>query len=123
MSITIEARRQTIQNQLAARQAEAGEAETLPIQWKGKSKVLPVIVYPVADVLLNNNSHRIRANLESHEMAERLHDPHTPEAQEVIESVIRDQPGYDDLLENIRIEGQRDAGVMTIDGVLSGSTR
>ena len=123
MNITIEARRQTIQSLLKARQAESGEAETLPIQWKGKSKILPVILFPVTDVLLNNNSHRIRANLESHEMAEKLNDPHTLEAQEVIEAVIRDQPGYDDLLENLRIEGQRDAGVMTVDGVLINANR
>ncbi|MCY3910676.1 MAG: hypothetical protein OXF99_04130 [bacterium] len=121
--MTMAARREAIEVALRARKKESGEAETLPIQWKGKSKVLPVVEISVSAVLLNNNSHRIKANLESHEMADVLDEPFSSEAQEIIEEVIRGQAGYSDLLENIRAEGQRDPGVITTDAVLINANR
>lgn len=123
LTSTTNARREIIQQALDARERTAGESETLTIQWKTRMVVLPVVDLPLFTVLLNSNSHRIKSDLESHDNATALDEPLRDEAQEIIESVIRDQPGYRELLGNLRAEGQRDPGVVTDDGILVNANR
>ena len=123
MTSTTEARREIIRRAIEARERATGESETLSIQWKTRAVVLPVVDIPLSSVLLNANSHRIKSDLESHDNSDALDEPLSELAQEIIESVIRIQPGYRDLLDNLRIEGQRDPGVVTENGVLVNANR
>ena len=120
---TTEARRQVIHKAIQARERQKGELETLPILWKARTTVLPVVEIPLSSVLLNHNSHRIKSDLESHDDAAALDEPSSDLAQDVIESVIQEQPGYQELYNNIKAEGQRDAGVITEDGILVNANR
>ena len=123
MTSTTEARRKVVQSALEAREQMKGESETLTIQWKTRMVVLPVVDIPLSVVLLNANSHRIKSDLESHDNSAALDEPLNELAQEIIESAIRNQPGYRELLENLRAEGQRDAGVVTENGILVNANR
>ena len=123
MTSTTEARREIIRRAIEAREQARGESETLPIQWKARAVVLPVVDVPLSIVLLNANSHRIKSDLESHDNSDALDDPLSELAQEIIESAIRNQPGYRELLDNLKAEGQRDAGVITEDGILVNANR
>ena len=123
MTSTTEARSQIIRKALDAREQASGESETLSIQWKSRVVVLPVVDIPLSSVLLNASSHRIKADLLSHDNSEALDEPLSGPAQEIIEVVIRRQPGYQELLDNLNTEGQRDPGVLTDDGILVNANR
>ena len=123
MGSTKKSRRQLIEEALEARQAESGESETLTIEWRGRASVRPVINLPVQSIALNPASHRIKADIESHDDRDALAQPLSGPAQQIIEAIISRQPGYADLRENISLEGQRESGVITIEGILVNANR
>lgn len=121
MVMTPEARAEHIQAALDARDTSG---ETYPLTYRGERKVLPVVRVNVEAVVLNHRSHRIQAELESHEKAELVErDPESDEAQEIIAKMLRGTEQYDDLRDNLREEGQRDAGVITRSGLLVNANR
>lgn len=80
---------------------------------------MAVVEVPLDHVLLNHRSHRIRSELES--LPDRdviARDPQSEEAQALLSAILAATPGFEDLRANLREEGQRDAGVVTADGVL-----
>jgi hypothetical protein len=115
-TITEEARREMIQRALEAH--DTGDA-VHDVYWRGEMVTRPVVQLPIDALLLNPNSHRIRSQLESHE--QRLvvaRDPYSAEAQNIIADILRGSEFYDELVQSLAQEGQRDYGVVTGDGVL-----
>jgi hypothetical protein len=119
-----QARRDLIARHLAALDRDR-EAERRSLPWKQGRKLMPVIEISVDDVVLNPKSHRIRAQLESHEdRAVVESDPFTEPAQAIITNILASTEEYPALRDNLREEGQREPGVVTRMGVLvNGNTR
>lgn len=116
---TEEARKALIE---AARQAAeaAGSDERARIAWKTSGYHTSVVVeVPVDSVLLNPNSHRIRAQLESHPNGDLIKtQPYSEEAQALIADLLRQTDGFERLKENLKEVGQRDYGITTHTGLL-----
>lgn len=93
--------------------------ETYSVPWQNRQTLLRVINLSLGSVLLNPRSHRIRAQMESHEQRGLLEDdPFSPAAQEVIEAVLAETSGFQALEDNLRESGQLDPGIITHSGVL-----
>lgn len=88
----------------------------------GEPLLCDVIKISVDEVLLNHQSHRLRAQLEDDpEWADCKNDPHAEAAQTVIRRLVRETRGpeaFKALKESLERDGQTDAGVITHDGVL-----
>ncbi len=122
--MTPEARQELIQRQLEAREVTGGETETYRLEIRGEPKLLPVISLPVDAVLLNPNSHRIQAELESHPNRELIEGaPHSDEAQEAIEELLRNTEYFDDLRRDLKETSQRQPGVVTRFGLMVNANR
>jgi hypothetical protein len=96
--------------------------ETVRMPWTGGDPLLNVIRIGVDEVLLNPQSHRIRAQLQDdpewHELSK---NPYTEPAQRVIERHVREArkpEEFSALRESLISEGQSDPGVMTHAGLL-----
>ena len=98
---------------------------TYRVVWGQRIEELPVIELTLDAVRLNSESHRIRANLESHAHREMvLNDPHSEEAQEIIAQVLRSSSdNFAALKSNLDQDGQREPGVITRAGVLINANR
>ncbi len=97
--------------------------ETVRMPWSGSGEpLLDVIRIGVDEVLLNPQSHRIRAQLQDDPEWEQLSkDPFGEAAQRVIERHVREARKPDEfaaLKESLVREGQSDPGVMTHKGLL-----
>lgn len=95
------------------------EPERVMLPWKTGSYMATVVELGVHDVVLNPASHRIRAQLESaprFEVVDR--DPFGPEAQAIIESLLREAKEFEGLKDNLAEFGQVEPGVVTINGLL-----
>lgn len=94
--------------------------ERISLPWKDeRGQVFPVINLPLDCVVLNHNSHRIRAQLESDPRRDGVRDrPFTDESQAVLAELLRQIDGFEDLKANLAEVGQSDAGVVTRRGVL-----
>lgn len=116
------ARRERVEQALASHD---GQDERLHLHYQGRYVDAPVVSLPLAAVAYNPRSHRIQAQLESsHRLRVVETEPYGGEAQEVIEQILRNTARYEELRDNLRLEGQRDAGVVTRAGVLvNGNTR
>ena len=116
-----DARRQRIERALE------GHGTTDPrvnLPWKDENQTFRVVKVPLSDVLLNPRSHRIQADLESHDQAEAVRDdPWSTEAQTIISDLLSSQDGFDDLRRNLEQEGQREHGVITRNGCLVNANR
>ncbi|WNV75175.1 hypothetical protein [Geodermatophilus sp. DSM 44513] len=104
------------------------ETERLP--WRDGDRALPVVEVPLAATVLNPRSHRIRAQLESHPQRGVVdQDPFADDAQDVLREVLRGGPAgsesdeYKAILANLAAEGQRNAGVITVEGLLVNANR
>ena len=99
--------------------------ETYSVLWQNRPQPLPVITLSVRNVLLNPASHRIQSHIESHTEADILRDkPHSEHAQELIETILAETPGFQELADNLRENGQLEFGIVTRAGVLvNGNTR
>lgn len=97
--------------------------ETVRVPWTtGEQQLTDVITLGVDEVLLNPQSHRIRAQLEDDPDWEQLsQDPFSAAAQAAIEHHVRDAREADELTalkESLVAEGQTEPGVMTHTGLL-----
>lgn len=96
--------------------------ETVRMPWTGGDPLLDVIRIGVDEVLLNPQSHRIRAQLEDDpEWKQLSKDPHSEAAQRLIEHHVRNartEEEFSALKESLVNEGQSDPGVMTHKGLL-----
>jgi hypothetical protein len=112
------ARREAISKALEAAEAKP-DAERIRIPWKGGTETFPVVVVPLDAVVLNPQSHRIKAQLESDERRGSVaSDPHGEEAQQALTDLLTATEGFEDLKENLKEKGQLDVGVVTRAGVL-----
>ncbi len=86
---------------------------------RGRVHMLPVIEPELEALLPNPRSHRVRAQLESHPLAERIaRDPGCPEAVAAVRALLAACPHYKGLLKNVRSVGQAEPGLCTEAGVL-----
>ena len=110
----------TLQTRMTEIGSKARDAEeTLAVPWQNSRRNLPVINLSLDNVLLNHRSHRIRAQIESHELAWVIEeDPESEHAQRLIEEILTETSGFDDLKESLSESGQRDTGIITHAGVL-----
>lgn len=116
-----------IQRIEAALKAEAkkAEPERIKIRWRESSERLIVVDVPLDLVLLNPNSHRIQAQLQSHDRYEQIKaSPFTEESQEIIAELLREpSDAFEELKQDLRINQQQDPGVITREGVLVNANR
>lgn len=102
--------------------------ETVTILFRGTQHNLPVISMPIAQLYLNPDTHRVRAQrlLDPAQDAILNQSPWSDEAQAYLESLLKANPSdptqadpeYAELLEELRRDGQLAAGVITRTGVL-----
>ena len=99
--------------------------ETHSAPWQNARESLPVINLSLDSVLLNPESHRIRAQIESHPESKVVEDhPHSERAQAIIEKILSETSEFRVLVDSLRENGQLDAGIVTHAGVLvNGNTR
>jgi hypothetical protein len=119
--VTDEGRKNRIRQALAAHeQLPPAQRETLSLHWRGEARLFPVIQLEVDVPLLNHNSHRLQAMLEDHPQRQVVEgDPRGDKAQKVIAQVLEKRHrNFLRLKESLEAEGQRDAGVVTREGVL-----
>lgn len=123
MAVTEEARAERVTAALEARDPDVDGSLRLP--WHDEVRGFPVVELELDAVVLNPNSHRIQAQLESHPQAELIRsDPFTDEAQELIAEILREQiPGFEDLRDNLAEDTQRQPGVVTPVGLLVNANR
>ena len=123
MSMTEEARSHRIATAVAGHDPKL--EETLRLRWHDEFRVFPVVTLDLDAVVLNPNSHRIQAQLESHpERDIVLRDPFSDDAQTIIAAIIRkDIEGYEDLRANLQADEQRQPGVITRVGLLVNANR
>jgi hypothetical protein len=119
-AIGYEARRQLVDRAL-----QAGSDDRRPFPWRGGEQTWPVVSIPAAYLLLNPDSHRIKAEIAALGPRSRVigDDPFGEEAQDLIAEIIRGTDGFADVKTALR-DGQRDPGVITRVGVIiNGNTR
>ena len=96
--------------------------ETVQMPWTAGEPLLEVIRIGVDEVLLNPQSHRIRAQLQDDPEWESLsHDPFGEPAQRLIERHVREArkpEEFSALRDSLLQDGQTDPGVMTHSGLL-----
>ena len=122
--LTQQARIQRIQQLLAELDKmppQRHEVLSLPAL-RGAPLLCQVIRISADEVLLNHQSHRVRAQLEDDpEWATYSNEPHGEAAQGVIERLVRnarDPEDFKALKDSLEHDGQTDPGVMSYDGVL-----
>ena len=110
-------------SEIAAKVEESTETHSVP--WQNGRETLRVINLSLESVLLNPDSHRIRAQIESHvESSVVEQDPYSEDAQAIIEKILSETSEYRSLVDNLDVNGQLDAGIVTHAGVLvNGNTR
>lgn len=98
---------------------------TLRLSWRGGSHLFPVVDLPLNALVLNPRSHRIRAQLESHDNGELVRrDPWSADAQSVIAEILRELgDNFDELKTNLDEEGQQETGVVSRFGLLVNANR
>lgn len=123
MAMTKEAREALIEERVEAHDPKNQEFLSLP--WRDKTERFPVVELELAAVVLRPDSHRIRAQLESHEEADVISaDPFSDKAQELIASILRDTgENFEDLKRNLDEKGQLQFGVVTRAGLLVNANR
>ena len=104
-------------DEIAAKVEESTENYSIP--WQNNRLSLKVINISVDSVLLNDKSHRIRAQIESHPEKDVLdEDPLSEAAQQMIEEILSETPGFQALVDSLRESGQLEPGIITHAGVL-----
>lgn len=113
------ARAAKIKAELDALTGEA-EVERVALPWKDEAgKTYQVILLALDAVVLNPNSHRIKAQLASDPRKATIDaDPYSDASQKVIAELLRDTEKFEDLKANLGEVGQSDPGVVTRRGVL-----
>ncbi|GAB4005241.1 hypothetical protein GCM10028772_12840 [Nocardioides ultimimeridianus] len=102
--------------------------ETIRVQFRGSALDLHVIAMPIAQLYLNPNTHRIRAQrgIDPSRNARLDEAPWADDSQAYLEELLKARPSdptqpdpeYAELLEELRRDGQISPGVVTQTGVL-----
>ena len=123
--MTDEGRKKRIQEALKAWHEKEEPRESLPLFWHGPQQIFPVVELDIDVPLLNTKSHRLRSQLESDPRGKSvLNDPWSDSAQEVAAEYLRKPPEeFERLMQNLALEGQRQPGVITREGVLMNANR
>lgn len=117
-------RREQIAKILAAYK-ESGERRTLPVEYRGETKLLEVIRIDPKVLLLNPNNSRLTAQLHDHHQQKLVHDsPTSEEAQEILANLLRKTKEFSRLKEELKELKQKEPGLISRDGLLiNGNTR
>ena len=124
--MTDESRRIQIERALKARtELPPADQASHPLGWRGTQRYFPVVDLPTETVLLNAESHRIRAELEAPEYDFVRKERTSPTAQDTLAQLWRKaHRKFDKLKESLQVEGQTEPGVITREGLLvNGNTR
>jgi len=116
------------------RQAEIDNGAKITVEYRGEPRHLQVISMPVAQLYLNPDTHRIRAQRSLDPERDRLlqENPWSDGAQEYLAELLKvrpsnpdqDDPDYIALMDELERFGQREPGIITPYGVLvDGNTR
>ena len=113
-----------IESELSAYR-ERGDNSTYALDFRGESINLEVIAVKPQYLLLNHNNSRLSAQLQDHPRKKAVaENPTSPEAQEVIKSLLASTEKFSDLKEQLINQGQQQPGLVTRDGLLiNGNTR
>lgn len=107
---------------------------SLDVTWRGHQVPLPVITMPMDQLLLNSETHRIKAQRDFDAKGDRSinEDPWGSEAQEYLASLLaalpidpsRKDPAFSKLQDDLKTYGQKDPGLITPEGILiNGNSR
>jgi len=104
---------------------QRGDVRRQSIEFRGESLPLEVVRISVNVPLLNHDNSRLRAQLSGYPGKNTvLESPGSPEAQEILASLLRDTPQYKELCDQLEDMGQVEPGVITRAGMLvDGNTR
>ncbi|MBX7270044.1 hypothetical protein KIF24_31165 [Micromonospora sp. Llam7] len=96
------------------------QADRRPFEWRGARLMIPAIAIPVADVLLNPRTHRVRAQVKGLGARGSIvaTEPYGDESQQLLADLIRKTKGYNDVKRTIHREEQQEPGLITYEGVL-----
>lgn len=118
--LNAETRKSMVAQAAAAAASPLQQADRSPLRWRGKDQSWDVAQLLVEIVLLNPNSHRIKAQIKSlgEKGQEILDDPFTEKSQNSIEDIIRATKGYSKIKAAIARDKQEEPGVITHEGLL-----
>lgn len=119
---------------LAAARNEPGVPDTVQIEWRGEAKSLTVIKVPLANLLYNPDTHRVRAQRDFDPQRDQriTDDPWSDAAQSYLDYLLgalpndpsKSDPSFDKLKDDLEAYGQKDPGIITPSGILiNGNTR
>lgn len=123
-----------VKKRLADARAAAGTRETVTVEWHDQRIHVDVVDVPLAKLLFNPATHRIRAQREHDPARDKVlsEDPYSNESQAYLKHLLqaepanpdRRDPAFEDLLESLKEFGQNDPGLITHHGILvNGNTR
>lgn len=118
-----------VEERLAAAAANRGVAETVRVSWRGGTMDLPVITMPVSMLYYNPETHRIRAqrDLDAARSSRVTEAPWAEDAQAYLHELLKGDPSdplgkvdpsFLDLQEDLKVNEQREPGIITRDGIL-----
>lgn len=110
---------------LLASYKESGERKSLPIEYRGETKILEIIRIDPKVLLLNPNNSRLAAQLHDHHQQRIVHEhPTSEEAQEVLANFLRKTDHFAKLKNELKEFKQQNPGLISRDGLLiNGNTR
>lgn len=119
---------QLIEQRLAARLEKTGEQRTLTVDFRGQPEILSVVSLPVDSLMLNPDTHRIRAQKSLDPVREKAleDDPYGEMAQGYLQHLLTRDPvnpenedtSFKELRESLDEYGQEEPGIVTRAGVL-----
>ena len=117
MVATEQARKERIKSAVAGL---APGHETHRVNFQEALRLLPVIRLELSSTVLNPQSHRIKAQLESHPEAQKAIalDPESEKSQSFISDLLRETSGFEALKNNLEAENQITPGIVTLNGRL-----
>lgn len=126
--------RRIVEKRLAVAERLKGAQESIPIEWRGQPRSIPVISMPVDLLYYNPDTHRIRAqrSMDSALESKLEANPYGAPAQGYLHQLLQGDPkdpskvdpAFIALKKDLRKHGQNEAGIMTRTGVLiNGNTR
>jgi hypothetical protein len=94
------------------------------VLFEGRHQSIPVVELPLDVPQYNPLNHRIRSQLESHPLRDAvLADPAAPRSQQVLDEMLAAVEHFDELMQNLDQDGQREPGLCTPDGRLINANR
>lgn len=104
---------------------EDGDTTRETVIWREEARNLEVVNLRITALLLNHDNARLAGQLKSHpEYGMVLSDPTSPEAQDILSSLLAQTAQFKALKEQLADFGQHQPGLVTRDGLLvNGNTR